>query len=499
MRASVTRVPDADSPSVDAVGRALWSILLLVIGISPILGSAFTPRPFGDGSEAYLGMDSGGYVLAADFLGLGGDQYNRLVGVFITLSTLFLSTIAIFFGLLTFNRTRLPATGLWLGSIALAIAPLLSSYLGIVPNPSLQTIAVPAIFTSAFLLPRVSPAWFITQAKRVLLLYAYGSLCAALVIPQFAVDEPYTGGLIPFLQFRLHGLAPHANSLGVMMILYLALDRYGQPHRRSHSLRASLHLVVVMVTLLLAQSKTNWIILLALFIVYHAYRALVARSLFSHATVMVVILLSTVFLGYLAYNPGTVQGLSVLFEEKDISTLTGRTGIWSYTVQIWRENPLFGYGTEFLGKRMRVEYAVLYGWAPPHAHNQWYQTLGESGILGILTLNGYLIVMAYYGMKYCRPSNALTLMLLILVLIRSFTDVPFRTILADGNLFLHLLIFSSILLVSTSVQRKQYWRSLQAPEGSTTRRAPLLATPSAALPVTSRAATTFGSKTSWHP
>lgn len=72
--------------------------------------------------------------------------------------------------------------------------------------------------------PPVPLGWFMHQAKKVLLFYAYGSLLAALLAPRWAVEYPYTMGLIPGFNVRLHGLVLHANSLAPLLLTYLVLS-----------------------------------------------------------------------------------------------------------------------------------------------------------------------------------------------------------------------------------------------------------------------------------
>jgi hypothetical protein len=60
------------------------------------------------------------------------------------------------------------------------------------------------------LAPPIAPEKVAVYAKRVLAILLYGSLILALLNPAHYVQTGYVG-IIPGFNFRLHGLAPHAN------------------------------------------------------------------------------------------------------------------------------------------------------------------------------------------------------------------------------------------------------------------------------------------------
>src|SRR4029077_15069545 len=60
------------------------------------------------------------------------------------------------------------------------------------------------------------------------------------------------------------------------------------------------------------------------------------------------------------------------------------------------------------------------------AHNQFLQTLSVAGTIGLIGLAAYLAVLVRYAVRAARPSQALSIGLLILVLLRCVTETPLQ-------------------------------------------------------------------------
>ncbi|WP_406811570.1 O-antigen ligase family protein, partial [Klebsiella aerogenes] len=59
-------------------------------------------------------------------------------------------------------------------------------------------------------------------------------------------------------------------------------------------------------------------------------------------------------------------------------TLSGRVSIWFEVIKDWQNNPIFGYGPDYLDVEHRLRLGMLFAF---HAHNQFIQTLGQSGLV----------------------------------------------------------------------------------------------------------------------
>jgi O-antigen ligase len=122
--------------------------------------------------------------------------------------------------------------------------------------------------------------------------------------------------------------------------------------------------------------------------------------------------------------------------------------IWEITLKEWWANPLFGYGPTLWD----IDYRIAHGQLEAgQAHNQFVQTLGDSGLLGLLALLSYLMMLFYYAMKYTKESKGVLLALVLVLLLRCFTESPFRLIVFLEPAFLtHLILFTLLVMMQRS-------------------------------------------------
>jgi O-antigen ligase len=130
--------------------------------------------------------------------------------------------------------------------------------------------------------------------------------------------------------------------------------------------------------------------------------------------------------------------VDALLRKFDVTTLNGRMQIWEITLQAWKENPIFGYGAGVWGVDRQWQFHMFH---VGHAHNQIVQTLGESGLAGLVLLAGYIVALLRAAMLTFADSRGLVLALLIIMLARFVTEAPMRS---EGplswSMFLHVLV-----------------------------------------------------------
>ncbi len=428
----------AMSPLAPAAGRkanawayawtyAVWGALIYVVGLAPAIQALTTSREFGgnlSASQSALGLWLGLMVILLAF-GLGG------VGILLGLA-------------LRGAMLPMAGLGLWLGAMAFALGPLLSSRFGIQPNFYFGLLGIPFVFTAIYFLPSVSLSWAVRQFKRILLFYAYGSLTAALVAPQWAIENPYTAGLIPGFDIRLHGLVLHANQLAPYLLTYLILSWF----RTSRTRWGSLHQVVVLLALVLTQSKTVWILLVLVYLIRLAYAVWGLPGLQRYTGLALLGALFSAGTLYIATGPAWLDSAEVLFSDEDFTTLTGRTYIWQVTLQLWEQNPLFGYGPDLWNQQMAQTYAPIVGHEARHAHNLFYQSLGEAGIIGVVGLLLYATALLYYGVRYGNGTNGVALALVAAMLLKGITGSPLDGTPGNAGFLGHFLVFAFLILAS---------------------------------------------------
>lgn len=111
--------------------------------------------------------------------------------------------------------------------------------------------------------------------------------------------------------------------------------------------------------------------------------------------------------------------LDLYTQGSNLETLTGRTYIWSQSLEIILEKPWFGHGFD----SFRWIFPPFGDFLPRHAHNEVIQQLFAYGIVGTL------IVVGIYWTFYCQVRGSantglksLAMAVLILVLVRGLVD-----------------------------------------------------------------------------
>jgi hypothetical protein len=84
----------------------------------------------------------------------------------------------------------------------------------------------------------------------------------------------------------------------------------------------------------------------------------------------------------------------------------------------------------------------------PHAHSEFYQTLGASGIIGVAGLLLYAILLLTYGIRYGRLTNGVALTLVLAMLLRGATEPTLGTSPGSTNFYNHFLLFAFLMLAS---------------------------------------------------
>lgn len=415
--------PSDQRPSRAAI--LIWLVLLGWLVAMPFLSGVATPRVF---SQSTL-------TIAAD---PRDSRLLALIGRIATWGVIALSgTVIVLWAARPVWRSK--GVALWLALLAVAAGPLLSSRVGTVPGTQLSLLVTPAVATALFLSPHIPLAWFLRWARLGLLVFAYASWIALAVEPAWAADWRYQG-ILPFLSFRLHGVAGHANSLAPMMLTYLVLDWMAPDRSRLRWL----HRVVVAVTIVGAQSKTIWLLCGLMLIIWLWYRALRLRGAIRYFTLM----LLAIVLALGGWGALSVESEAIVSRDDTTSlrTLTGRTQVWNVTLRVWRENPVFGYGPNLWSGAMQTRYVGVLGWRVAHAHNQILQILGEAGLIGGVTFLFYVLVLLAAAVRHGGVTGGASLALVMILLLRGITEVPIRMGTGpDGAFLLHMITFVTLV------------------------------------------------------
>lgn len=264
--------------------------------------------------------------------------------------------------------------------------------------------------------------------RYVLLTLCAASLVLAVVLPDQVLQTGHKG-LIPGFDLRLWGVMNHANALGGVALSYLIVE--GLAPWKNRMLRW-VAWGIVFITLVLTQSKTNWMIGIALAGILFALeikRALGAgvssqgrQQAIAVALGLVVAGTAAVLVILLAIGPETLfTRIERSFEAAGASTLTGRDVLWALALKEWHANPLFGYGPTIWGDDYRRAVGIAFAY---HSHNQYLNTLSRAGLFGMAGLVLMLVAYFYYAVRYFTATRGALLALFAMIVIRGFTETP---------------------------------------------------------------------------
>lgn len=289
-----------------------------------------------------------------------------------------------------------PELALWLGiavAAAMAIAPVLALLSGTAgaTGQLAFAIAVGVSVWAATLIPPATTRW---SALTVLALVSWAGLLAGVL----ALAGVFSYGLFIepaqdralFGLDQLRGVMPHPNTMGIFAGIAVALGVRQVITDVADGVRSAQRLGGVIVLVILPS-------LLAL--VWSQSRT----SAIAAGTGLVVALLPLGRRGWdwvptaIAAVAGLMITVPVILTETTGYSFNGRDLPWSLAQTDFEAAPLFGAGPTFLTK-WYVENQT-FEWYPETAHNLLMQAIGETGLMGLLTLAGLIIAMCVVAVR----------------------------------------------------------------------------------------------------
>jgi hypothetical protein len=324
----------------------------------------------------------------------------------------------------------------------------LSSAFGTQPEFIYYQYYAPLFFAAVFASRSQDPEVAIRFVKGGLFILFASSWLVSIVAPDLTIQRTYHGWL-PGITMRFWGLALHPNSMAPLALLYLLVAIH-QPFERRWL--HHLGLVMAVAVLVLAQSKTTWVaaaltIPLLLVLRSHFSRtshngrraqapnkmALVAASLMALGVLGVFAVLVLPELGM------SVDRMWANTARHDIATVSGRDVIWAVAVDEWRRNPLFGYGVKMWGDAFRIHIGLD---EATSAHNQFLESLGSAGLVGLIGLSVYVGALLLYAINAQRATRGLSVAVFTMIFVRCFTETPLEVgAFLTGDFMAHLLLF----------------------------------------------------------
>lgn len=328
--------------------------------------------------------------------------------------------------------------GLVIAAVAFYYLALVLSCLGGAVASFPEPYWVSPLLVMAFLIPAdYTHDWFL-KVSRIALRVILVSSFVALLNPTigFNYDENRT-----FLGLaRMQGITPHPNTFAFIVVIGLILEM-------SAGSKLIWKLLYV-AGILMAQSTTAYLMA--------AVGLLIISNRLSKLARVAASISAFVFACLALVN---TEWAAQVIEEVLPSTagsFNGRTAIWAAVLFGFESNPVFGYGPSLLDEDYRQQYLPYFD-AAAQAHNQWYQTLGGTGIIGVASLVILGLVMLGVALRSRKATRGLTLAMFVVMVLRGVTETPLRPSgmsIATFCLIIVLVVIASAPRGDVDVQRE---------------------------------------------
>ncbi len=350
----------------------------------------------------------------------------------------------------------------------------LNAAFGTLPGATAQHFYSLLLFAAIFVAREQGYESFLGAIKWGLLFLMVGSFVFIPLQPALVMQTNTPEIRLPFVSFRFWGIGSGPNSIGPIAIVQILLTLH-LPFRSR--LLQMISLLSSAAVLLLAQSQTSWMCAAVILPPLVIYRWLTDESKGATRRFSPFLAAGGLLIGAAI----ALAGASFFVDWVDVwntfagfiglgnsglsnQSLSGRGAIWVVALDTFRENPLFGYGLTAWDTTFRAKINMPFAF---HAHNQFIHSLSVGGLLGATGFVLYVATLAYFSLKLARFTRGLAPSLLVLMLIRSITEVPFElgTVLVSDfvtQITLFSLLAGSLGLIAAKSRAPARNRSVRA-------------------------------------
>ena len=370
-RAPAPVQPESSQPKLKSPSNGEVIALVLIL-VFPVMGTFFAPETyFAPQDFSIQGASESG----------GGFPFGRLAFLF----------LLIWEGYLFFRMPQLFLVGLrkCLLPLLFLVWALVTCYFTADPGQALNRafrILLLCVY-AAYMIQRFDKpqiARYVTISGAIAVCC---SIFAAVAMPQYGLTT-----LIGY-EGAWRGATTHKNTLGAIMGIIFA---FGWFARRWQVVRPKLSLFVILGSfgiVVMSRSMTSLItVILTLGLIFYLTFLTRLRTSSEKVIGLFVGAVGMVLL-YVAQSAADAL-LKSLGRSSD---LTGRTDIWQIVWDMIKANPIFGYGFNFwsIDSAERDYIWFVLGWAPPHAHSNFYDIWFELGIPGMVIM-GLIVFIGLY-------------------------------------------------------------------------------------------------------
>ncbi|MEL6160354.1 MAG: O-antigen ligase [Cyanobacteria bacterium J06627_32] len=220
--------------------------------------------------------------------------------------------------------------------------------------------------------------------KQQLKMLAIALGCTALLSVLFGIFIPQYGIMsLPPHEGAWRGVHMHKNDLGPQMAfisVFLVGILYSNLFRGGGRLFVAISMVCSVFLVLVSQSTTGQLAMIALFLIFIVCNSLKLNYLYMVPIVGTILLVAGAGSLYLQSNADQLFGA---FGKS--SDLSGRDQLWPPILEMVSRKPLFGYGYEGFWRGFGSPGEAIWntvGWPTPHAHNGFLEILLAAGWVG---------------------------------------------------------------------------------------------------------------------
>jgi O-antigen ligase len=263
--------------------------------------------------------------------------------------------------------------------------------------------------------PQMPADLFVRRTATVLRCILWLSVAAAVLRPQSAFELNDTMSFVPGMTSRLAGVCRFANLMGGVAAIAILFEMHILLRRRLAVSWAGFYLIMALCELILSQSKTGLIAGAVGAAYLFANRTGTRTSKIVNRLVFAIATVGVLGMGWLVAQPWVRENQAM------VSTLTGRTELWRFYLDLAWESPVIGHGLG-LWATLRDDPTFVYKWAAGNAHNQLLNSFLLAGMVGLSLWFLYVAGLFRASQRVAPEIRPLYLALLILLLARCLTE-----------------------------------------------------------------------------
>ena len=275
---------------------------------------------------------------------------------------------------------------------------------------------------------------YVTYVQLVVIFFAF-------ILGADGFSEQGAGGLADFVGLRITSPFISANGIGYLLVLILTILLNAIVFDNKTFSSMSPHLILSFLTLILSTSRTSLVILLFSILIILYFKN---KRIFTF--VLIPLLIITFFLMG-DYIFSSIQGETA---SSNFNTLSGRTVLWQYALNLIVEHPWLGMGFG-VGSRVMFFLAQLSGFSDTisTAHNGFLEVLSGIGLLGFipwLSAFVYMLLFCIQGYSNFNFKYAYFMCIWPILLVTTIMSVGVGGAFGGNTmLFFLLLSFASII------------------------------------------------------